>query len=111
MRKIDLAIAGAVHTFKPFSGGNTVFHRMANTNDGWELVLHGHVIATFDQKGKDPTIPTYISLAGHPTRTTCARLNALDGVSVNIKDGTPYLNGKEIESDGWWDPRSGYGLW
>lgn len=109
MRKIDLAIAGAVHNFKPFSGGNTVFHHQANTEDGWELVLHGHVIATFDQKGKDPTIPTYISLAGYPTRTTCARLNALDGVRVNIKDGTPYLNGKEIEADGWWNPRNGYG--
>lgn len=109
MRKIDLAIAGAVHTFKPFSAGNTVFHRQANTEDGWELVLHGHVIATFDQKGKDPTIPTYISLAGYPTRTTCARLNALDGVRVNIKDGTPYLNGKKIEADGWWNPRNGYG--
>ena len=109
MHKIDLAVSGAVHTFTPFSGGNTVFHRMANTDDGWELVLHGNVIATFDQKGKDPTIPTYISLAGYPTRTTCARLNALDGVRVNIKDGTPYLNGKEIEADGWWNPRNGYG--
>lgn len=109
MRKIDLAVAGATRTFTPFSGGNTVFHRTANTDDGWELVLHGHVIATFDQKGKDPTIPTYISLAGYPTRTTCSRLNALDGVHVNIKNGMPYLNGKEIEADGWWNPRNGYG--
>lgn len=109
MRKIDLAIAGAVHTFKPFSGGNTVFHRQANTDNGWELVLHGNVIATFDQKGKNPTMPTYINLCGHPTRTTCARLNCLDGVSVKIKNGVPYLNGKQIEAEGWWNPRNGYG--
>lgn len=109
MRKIDLAVSGAVHTFTPFSGGNTVFHRQANTEDGWELVLHGNVIATFDQKGNYPTMPTYINLCGHPTRTTCARLNCLDGVSVKIKNGIPYLNGKEIESDGWWNPRNGYG--
>lgn len=109
MRKIDLAVSGAVHTFTPFSGGNTVFHRQANTDDGWELVLHGNVIATFDQKGQYPTIPTYINLCGYPTRTTCARLNALDGVSIKIKNGVPYLNGKEIEAEGWWNPRNGYG--
>lgn len=73
MRKIDLAVSGAIHTFTPFSGGNTVFHRQANTEDGWELVLHGHVIATFDQKGDYPTMPTYINLCGYPTKTTCAR--------------------------------------
>lgn len=109
MRKIDLAVSGAVHTFTPFSGGNTVFHRQANTEDGWELVLHGHVIATFDQKGDRPTMPTYINLCGYPTKTTCARLNCLDGVSVKIKDGVPYLNGKQIEAEGWWNPRNGYG--
>lgn len=109
MRKIDLAVSGAVHTFTPFSGGNTVFHRQANTEDGWELVLHGHVIATFDQKGDYPTMPTYINLCGYPTKTTCARLNALDGVSVKIKNGVPYLNGKQIEAEGWWNPRNGYG--
>lgn len=108
MRKIELALAGAIHTFTPFSSGNTVFHRMTNTDDGWELVLHGSVIATFDQKARDPTIPTYISLAGWPTKTTCSRLNVLDGVRVNIKNGIPYLNGKEIEADGWWNPRNGY---
>ena len=108
MRKIDLALAGAVHNFKPFSSGNTVFHRMANTDDGWELVLHGNVIAAFAQKGKDPTIPTYINLCGYPTRTTCARLNALDGVSIKIKNGIPYLNGKKIESEGWFNLRNGY---
>ena len=108
MRKIDLALAGAVHTFKPFSGGNTVFHRQPYSEDGWELVLHGHVIATFAQKGRCPTIPTYINLCGYPTRTTCARLNALDGVSVNIKNGIPHLNGKKIETEGWFSPRNGY---
>ena len=109
MRKIDLAVSGAVHTFTPFSGGNTVFHRQANTEDGWELVLHGHVIATFDQKSDYPTMPRYINLCGYPTKTTCARLNCLDGISVKIKDGVPYLNGKQIEAEGWWNPRNGYG--
>lgn len=106
MRKINLAIAGAVHTFKPFSGGNTVFHRRADVNSDavWELVLHGHPIAIFNEFSKTPTIPEYISLAGYPTKTTCSRLNALDGVSVNIRKGVPYLNGREIEVDGWWSP-------
>lgn len=109
MRKIELAVSGAVHTFTPFSSGNTVFHRQANSEDGWELVLHGNVIATFDRKGEHPTIPTYINLCGYPTKTTCARLNCLDGVSVNIKRGIPYLNGKKIEANGWWNPRNEYG--
>lgn len=85
-----------------------MFHRQPYSEDGWELVLHGHVIATFAQKGQYPTIPTYINLCGYPTRTTCARLNALDGVSVNIKNGIPYLNGKKIETEGWFSPRNGY---
>lgn len=106
MRKINLAIAGAVHTFTPFSGGNTVFHRQADVNSSavWELVLHGHPIAIFNQASRTPTIPEYVSLAGYPTKTTCARLNSLDGVSVKVKNGTPYLNGREIDPNGWWSP-------
>lgn len=109
MRKIDLAVAGAVHHFTPFSSGGTEFRRQAGTDSCWELVLHGNVIATFDQKGEYPTIPTYVNLCGYPSKTTCARLNALDGVKLKIKDGIPYLNGKEIEAEGWWNPRNGYG--
>ena len=106
MRKIELALAGAVHNFKPFSGGNTVFHRRADVNSSavWELVLHGHPIAIFNEFSKTPTIPEYVSFAGWPTRTTCSRLNALDGVHVNIKNGVPYVNGREVDKDGWWSP-------
>jgi len=107
MRKIDLAVSGAVHVFKPFSGGNTVFHRRADVNSDavWELVLHGHPIAIFNQASRTPTIPEYVSLAGYQTPTTCRRLNALDGVDLRIKGGVTYLNGQEIEADGWWSPK------
>ena len=103
MRKIDLAVANAVHAFKPFSGGNTVFHRRAdvNSNAVWELVLHGNPIAIFNEFSKTPTVPEYVSFAGWPTRTTCSRLNSLDGVSVNVRNGVPHLNGRAVNADGW----------
>ena len=104
MRKIESDMVESIRNFKPFSEQNTVFHRQAGTESGWELVLHGNVIATFDQKGKHPTIPIYVSLAGYPTKTTCSRLNALEEVNVKIKGGVPYLNGREIDVDGFWSP-------
>lgn len=107
MRKIELALAGAIHTFNRFSDSNTVFHRMDGTDEGWELLLHGNSIAVFDSGDENPTVPLRISFAGWPTKTTCSRLNALDGVRVNIKNGVPYLNGHQIDAEGWWNPRTG----
>ena len=106
MRKIEKELRDAIKYRYPFSKQNTVFHRMANTDEGWELVLHGNPIACFDGGSKYYPIPTYVSLAGWPTKTTCSRLNALDGVELRIKKGVPYLNGREIEADGWWSPNN-----
>ena len=106
MRKLESEMLNAIKSFTPWSEGNTCFHRMAGTSEGWELVLHGNVIALFDQGSKTPNLPTYISLAGYPTKTTQSRLNCLDGVNVRIKNGVPYLNGRKIDVDGYWSPNN-----
>lgn len=104
MRKIESQLREAIQNFRPFSKQNTVFARDPVTEKGWVLYLHGNPIARFDQGGKYPTIPTYVSLAGWNSTTTRSRLNALDGVKIHNHDFIPYLNGREIESDGWWSP-------
>ena len=104
MRKIESQLREAIRNFEPFSKQNTTFSRMAGTEEGWQLCLHGNPIACFDQSGKNPTVPTYVSLAGWNTKTTISRLNALDGVHICNKNFTPYLNGREIDLNGWWDP-------
>lgn len=104
MRKIESELREAISNFRPFHKDNTVFTRDAFNEGKWTLCLHGNAIASFDQNGKHPTIPTYVSLAGWNTATTRSRLNALDGVEIRTKNFTPYLNGREIEADGWWSP-------
>ena len=64
MRKIEEELRDAINFQRPFSKGNTVFHRMANTDYGWELVLHGNPIASFDAGAATYPIPKYISFAG-----------------------------------------------
>lgn len=103
MRKIESQLRESIRNFKPFHKDNTVFSRMPGTEEGWLLLLHGNAIATFDQGGKHPTIPTYISFAGWDTKTTCSRLNSLDGVHICHKNFTPYLNGVEIDVNGWFN--------
>jgi len=106
MRKIEKELRDAINCQRPFSKGNTVFHPVAGREHEWELVLHGNSIALFRDDGDDPSypIPDFVSLAGYTTKTTCSRLNALEGVRVHIKKGVPYLNGREIDPDGWWSP-------
>ena len=106
MRKIEEELRDAINYQRPFSKGNTVFHRQANTEYGWELVLHGNPIASFDAGSATYPIPKYISFAGWPTKTTTSRLNALPGVCVNVRKGVPYLNGREIDANGWWSPNN-----
>lgn len=106
MRKIQAELLTAIMLKRPFSKQNTVFARIPDTDKGWQVLLHGNPIATFDAGDRRYPIPTYISLAGYQTKTTCSRLNALPGVEVRVKGGVPYLNGREIEADGWWSPRS-----
>lgn len=54
------------------------------------LLLHGNTIAVLDPHGL-----LFISSAGWRTNTTKERLNGLDGVRINQKDFTWYLNGQE----------------
>ncbi len=102
MRKLEQEMCEAIRNFKSWSKDNTCFHRMPGTDHGWELVLHGNTIATFDSGAKNPTVPTNINLCGWNTPTTRGRLNCLDGVNVFQKNRIPYLNGKEISEDGWY---------
>ena len=103
MRKIEKELVEAVTYFEPFTKGNTCFHRKAGTQYCWELSLHGNVIALFSEKGKNPQVPTYVSLAGWPTKTTKSRLNSLPGVHVYTCRGIHYLNGKEISEYGFFE--------
>lgn len=104
MRKIEKKLNEAIVNMKPFSGGNTVFHQTMFGK--WELVLHGNTIAVFDPGSRHYPTPKSISFAGWLSKTTCSRLNSLPGVSVRIKNGKPYLNGFEINSDEMWSPNS-----
>lgn len=102
MRKIEENILDAIWAWEPFCKGSTCFNRQAGTSDGWELSLHGNVIAYFDRGSKFPQIPVYITLAGWNTHTTRSRLNALNGVNVKVKAGKIYLNGEEIDDTHIW---------
>ena len=94
MRKIEEEMRYAIMNRKPFMKGNTEFRQ--NSDGIWELFLHGNKIAKFENNNSDK--PTEISFAGWVTVTTKSRLNALDGVHINVKNFIPYLNGKKLES-------------
>lgn len=82
MRKITEEISRA------FNNGNKL--KISNTEtDGLAIYLFGHKIAEKREDG------LYITLAGWNTNTTRERLNGLDGVRVNTKQGQAFLNGKE----------------
>ena len=59
------------------------------------LYLHGNLIAYRDPRGL-----VYITHAGWRSNTTKERLNGLDGVRINQKDFTWYLNGHEWTNPG-----------
>ena len=56
------------------------------------LKLHGNAIA---YRYNDPEKTLSITTCGWNTKTTRERLNSLPGVSVTVKKGVQYLNGKE----------------
>ena len=70
MRKIDTIAAAAFVGNRTFNGGNTT---VTVENDTVTMRLHGHVIARMCRK--DNTLA--LTLAGHNTRTTRARLCGL----------------------------------
>ena len=102
MRKIEEKLVKAIANRKPFHDGNTAFIKTGYNE--WGLFLHGNKIAIFDSKSRDLETPTYVSLAGWPSKTTKSRLNCLKNVHVNTCKGIHYLNGKEIDSDGMFSP-------
>jgi len=97
MRKITKQIAEALANGKNKTIGNTA------TIDG-KVYLHGNKIAEWKENG------LYMSLAGWNTTTTRERLNGIAehlglNVSFNQKNYNPYLNGKLINSNDWFNVR------
>ena len=91
MRKITTAICSAFENGQALTMGNT-------HTDGQTLWLHGNGIARKRMAGQEVD-GLYITLAGWNTNTTRERLNGLDGVKVNTKQGQAYLNGKEWDGE------------
>lgn len=91
MRKITREAVWAFRNCEPRKLGNTWVGYKGGL---WSMVLHGNRIAWYESGER------HITTAGWRTHTTCERLNGLDGVSVYIKGGKLYLNGKE------WDGKS-----
>ena len=63
-------------------------------DDVSRVYLHGHPIADYDH-GTESVSPNLMTLREYPTRTTTSRLRAL-GVTVNLKQGEPMINGEFI---------------
>lgn len=61
--------------------------------------LHGNKIAEYESLFNDGNKNINITLAGYNTQTTRERLNGLQGVSIKVKQGKIYLNGKEWNGD------------
>jgi hypothetical protein len=97
MRKITKQIAEALANGKNKTIGNTA------TFDG-KVYLHGNKIAEWKENG------LHMSLAGWNTTTTRERLNGIAehlglNVSFNQKNYNPYLNGKLINANDWFNVR------
>lgn len=82
MRKVTTEIVRAFYAREARNIGNS-------STDGNALFLHGNKIAEF----RDGAL--WITNAGWSSNTTKERLNGLHGVSINQKNFTWYLNGKE----------------
>ena len=98
MRKIEAQIVGHLIGGKPFAAGNTALVRDSNGES--ILSLHGNPIAKF-KAGE--SIPYAVSWAGWVTHTTASRLNCLRGVSANIRNFPPHINGNPVGERGWYD--------
>ena len=91
--EINTDAADAFMAGKRFKRSNT---QVIVTRTGVLMTLHGHEIAFRTSNGS-----LYVSLAGWPTVTTRARLNAIPGVRINQKDHVQYLNGQEMHPHIW----------
>lgn len=96
MRKIEKEMLAAIAARKDFFKDNTLVVFSDHNGNPYlsaTVYLHGHSIAYVLPGGlievnKD-------TLADWPTRTTCSRLRAL-GVSVNLKQGLPHIDGELV---------------
>lgn len=91
MSQIDVQVSAAFKEGTEIKIGNT---EVIKTDGKVQVVLHGNLIA--ERKGRR----VWFSLAGHNTKVTRRRLNAL-GCAVCQRGGKPMLNGKE-----WWADKS-----
>ena len=87
MRKITQLASKAFNSGEPFSLDNTLV-KVSDSGVTISLLLHGNLIAVHDGDSLK------ITASGWNTPTTKERLNGLNGVTVNIKKGQLYLNGK-----------------
>lgn len=69
MRKIEREMINAINNFKPYHNDNTDVEVF--TGKGWEIRLHGHLIARMEGT------KLYLSDCGYQTKTTKSRLNCL----------------------------------
>ena len=95
MRRVEKEVIGAFVDGKTKAMGNTKSTRNPKTGD-LNLLLYGNCIATMSNR--DGVKKLWVSNAGHPTRTTQSRLNALFrlwpkymSARVYIKGGVQYL--------------------
>lgn len=87
MRQVTYRVVGAFNAHRAA--------RLSNTEStGKALYLHGNKIAEHREDG------LWVTNAGWSSNTTKERLNGIEGVSVNQKNFTWYLNGKEWNG-GW----------
>ena len=92
MRQIEKEMRYALRNRENFHSSNTT---VSHDNGNSYVYLFGNLIYKV-VKGK-----AYFSLAGWNRSTTRSRLNAL-GVNVYQRNWTPYYNGKEIKSSGFY---------
>jgi hypothetical protein len=86
MRKVTEKVCQAFQHGIAAASGNSM-------TDGQALYLHGNKIAEDREDG------LYVTTAGWNSNTTRERLNGLFGVSVYVRKGQLYLNGKEWDGE------------
>lgn len=83
-KKISIKIASAFMAHRS--------RKIANSEStGTSILLHGNKIAEW-RKGDDGNDKLYITAAGWFTQTTKDRLNVIDGVRIQQKNGRWFLN-------------------
>jgi hypothetical protein len=93
MKKITQQAVNKFLNAETFKSKNTSVEVLPNVTI---LKLHGNAIA---YRYNDPEKTLSITTCGWNTNTTRERLNSLPDVSITVKKGIQYLNGKEWDGD------------